>query len=276
MELLALEPEVEDRPDAVALPAGPGAVAFEGVVVRLRPGAADPARHRLPPAARPPGGRGRPHRCRASRPSPACCSASTTRPRGRVLVDGHDLRERHPGLLARGHRRRAAGHGPVQRHDRLQSRLRPPRRLPSRDRGRGRGGRSCTSSSPACPTATTRGRRARPQAVGRREAARGAGPRHPQAPAHPDPRRGDLGPGQRHRAGDPEEPARPRRRHHAGRSPTASPPSSTPTRSSSIDRGRIVERGTHDRLLRLGGLYADLWRRQSTREKLAPRLGSSA
>ena len=43
-----------------------------------------------------------------------------------------------------------------------------------------------------------------------------------------------------------------------------------------IDRGRIVERGTPNRLLRLGGLYADLWRRQSTREKLAPRLGSSA
>ena len=43
-----------------------------------------------------------------------------------------------------------------------------------------------------------------------------------------------------------------------------------------LDHGRIVERGTHDRLLRRGGLYADLWRRQSTREKLAPRLGSSA
>jgi ATP-binding cassette subfamily B multidrug efflux pump len=30
-----------------------------------------------------------------------------------------------------------------------------------------------------------------------------------------------------------------------------------------LDRGRIVEQGTHDELLRHGGHYADLWRRQS-------------
>ncbi|MFL5336458.1 MAG: ATP-binding cassette domain-containing protein, partial [Geminicoccaceae bacterium] len=30
-----------------------------------------------------------------------------------------------------------------------------------------------------------------------------------------------------------------------------------------LDQGRIVERGTHARLLARGGLYADLWRRQS-------------
>ena len=30
-----------------------------------------------------------------------------------------------------------------------------------------------------------------------------------------------------------------------------------------LDRGRIVEHGTHDQLLRLGGHYAALWRRQS-------------
>jgi ATP-binding cassette subfamily B multidrug efflux pump len=30
-----------------------------------------------------------------------------------------------------------------------------------------------------------------------------------------------------------------------------------------LDRGRIVETGSHEELLRNGGLYADLWHRQS-------------
>jgi ABC-type transport system involved in cytochrome bd biosynthesis fused ATPase/permease subunit len=30
-----------------------------------------------------------------------------------------------------------------------------------------------------------------------------------------------------------------------------------------LDRGRIVEQGTHDELLRAGGHYASLWKRQS-------------
>jgi ATP-binding cassette subfamily B multidrug efflux pump len=31
-----------------------------------------------------------------------------------------------------------------------------------------------------------------------------------------------------------------------------------------MDKGRIIEEGTHDELLRRGGLYADLWARQSS------------
>ena len=30
-----------------------------------------------------------------------------------------------------------------------------------------------------------------------------------------------------------------------------------------MDRGRIVEEGTHKQLLKMNGLYASLWRRQS-------------
>jgi ATP-binding cassette subfamily B multidrug efflux pump len=30
-----------------------------------------------------------------------------------------------------------------------------------------------------------------------------------------------------------------------------------------MDRGRLIEEGTHDELIALGGLYAQLWQRQS-------------
>jgi len=36
-----------------------------------------------------------------------------------------------------------------------------------------------------------------------------------------------------------------------------------------LDRGRIVERGTHDTLVRVGGLYADLHKKQLLEEELA-------
>jgi ABC-type transport system involved in Fe-S cluster assembly fused permease/ATPase subunit len=37
-----------------------------------------------------------------------------------------------------------------------------------------------------------------------------------------------------------------------------------------LDKGRIVERGTHGELLELGGMYADLWARQSAEPELSP------
>jgi len=35
-----------------------------------------------------------------------------------------------------------------------------------------------------------------------------------------------------------------------------------------LDEGRVVERGSHDQLMRTGGFYADLYRRQALEEEL--------
>ena len=56
---------------------------------------------------------------------------------GRITIDGQDIRDVHAGERARGDRHRSAGHRALQRHDRLQHRLRPPRRDARRDRRRG-------------------------------------------------------------------------------------------------------------------------------------------
>ena len=117
------------------------------------------------------------------------------------------------------------------------------------------------------------GRRARAEALGRREAARRDRPHHSEGAADPDPRRGDLGARHPHRAGNPGG-ARPRQPRAARRSssPTACRPSSPPTRSSCCKDGLIAERGTHAALLRKHGLYASMWDRQREATEAEERL----
>ena len=97
------------------------------------------------------------------------------RPVGRRQVDGqpaaaallrrderqnHDRRTGHPrrhaGSPARRDRRRAAGHGAVQRHDLLQHQLRPRRCDRRRGRRRRKDGADRRLRRGRCPTATTR------------------------------------------------------------------------------------------------------------------------
>ena len=71
---------------------------------------------------------------------------------GRILIDGQDIAEVTQSSLRARDRHRPAGHGAVQRHDRLQHRLRPRRRFAGGDRRRPRAGRRSTASSRRCPT----------------------------------------------------------------------------------------------------------------------------
>ena len=79
-------------------------------------------------------------RARASRRSRGCSTASTTRPAGRITIDGQDIAKVTQASLRARDRDRPAGHGAVQRHHRLQHRLRPrgrERRRRSRRAARG-------------------------------------------------------------------------------------------------------------------------------------------
>ena len=136
-----------------ATAARPGSRRLRGGVVRLRPGSADPERCRFPATAWSSAGRGRPHRRRQVhdrapavpilRPDQGPHSGRWPRPA-----------PCHPVVAARGHRRGAAGHGAVQRHDRLQSGVSADP-TPPRPRSKPRPPRpNSTSSSPGCQTAT--------------------------------------------------------------------------------------------------------------------------
>ena len=74
---------------------------------------------------------------------------------GRILVDGHDLRDVGAVLAALADGDRAPGGVPVQRHDRRQHRVRPARRHAARRSRTPRARSAPTSSSSRSRTATT-------------------------------------------------------------------------------------------------------------------------
>ena len=119
----------------------------------------------------------------------------------------------------------------------------------------------------------TDGGRARPQAFGRREAARGDRTHHPESPADPSARRGDFGAGQPH--GEEIQNALDRVSRNRTTLVIAHRLSTIIGADEIIvlDQGMIVERGSHQRLLALGGSMPSLWNRQreaeAAREKLA-------
>ena len=107
------------------------------------------------------------------------------------------------------------------------------------------------------------GRRARPQAVGRREAARRHRPHDAERAADPGARRGDLGARHLHRARDPGGArARVEGPHHADHRPSACRPSSTPTKSWCSTRARSPSAARMRSCSARGGIYARLWSRQ--------------
>ena len=179
---------------------------------------------------------------------------------------GRDRRRRRPQDQARvprrGHRDGHPGDVPVPRVGQRQPSLRPPGGDRGRDRRRRDGRRDPRAGDRAAGGLRHDRRRARLQAVGRREAAHGDRPGAAQGPADPDPRRGDVGP--RHRLGA-AHPARLREpdggpdddRH---RPPAVDDPARQPDHRvrSRPDRGT----GTHAELLALDGLYARLYREQ--------------
>ena len=147
---------------------------FRGRAFRLRRGPRDPARARFPDRRGRDGGAGRSdgrgqehHRAAAV---PLLRSADRAHPDRRA-----GYRARDAGQLAREHRHRPAGQRAVQRHHRLQYRLRPPARARRCRAGRDPGGSARRGDSLLYRSAAAglrdAGGRTRAQAVWRREAA---------------------------------------------------------------------------------------------------------
>ena len=174
--------------------ADPGRDPLRPRVVRLRPRRAGAARRR-PRPSRP--GRRWPSWAppeRASRPWPSWSRASTTRPAGRVLIDGYDLKGVTLASLRSQLGRRAPGAVPLRRDDPGQHLVRPARRARRRGVERRAPGRAGRARAPAPLRPRHPGPRAGPVALlGRAPAHRARAGLHGRAPGARA-RRGHLEP----------------------------------------------------------------------------------
>ena len=138
---------------------------------------------------------------RASPPSRASCSASTTRPRAASRIGGRDLRDSRPRRPAAAHRGGEPGHLSLPRHRRGQPPHGPARREPAELEAAARAANAHEFIAPLPQGYQTVRGRARGPALGRPAPAHrhraGAAPRR----AHPDPGRGALLGGRGERGG---------------------------------------------------------------------------
>ena len=200
---------------------------------------------------------GRP--ARARRRSATSSRACTTPTRGRVTIDGVDVRDLSFASLARDGRPRLAGDLPLPRQRRENLRFAKPdatdeeledgrarRADPRPDRVAARRLRHDRRRArlPLLAAARSSASRSRAPSCATRRCSSSTRPRARWTPR----------PSARCRRRSTAWPRAARR----SPSPTACRPSATPTRSSSSTRGRIAERGTHDELLARGGRYATL------------------
>jgi ATP-binding cassette subfamily B protein len=180
---------------------------------------------------------------------------------GRILIDGQDIRDVTQESLraqsASSRRTRCCSTTRSATTSPTDATARGSTRSPPRHATR----RSCRSSS-CCRRLRHRSRRARAQALGRREAARGDRPHAAQEPADPAARRGHQRARHAHRAGHPATLRACPSTAPASPSPTACRPIADADTIFVLDQGRLAESGTHAALLRRDGLYADMWNRQ--------------